>query len=159
MNDIRTFIKRNIGIPNYKLAIKYNYANNEVVYRYQLHNHHLITLLFTETNDSIILNHDNRDISNIYEIYIILYNLADYTHNIDYIDAYIMKSNATITDIYNDYYDDYNKQLISHRNINSQTLKFITQIDNDKHITLYYNLETITDFDDILKKIDLIINQ
>jgi hypothetical protein len=69
-----------------------------------------------------------------------------------------MKSNAIIDDIYNDYYDDTQKQLISHRNINNHRLKFISNID-DKYITLYYNFETITEFDDILKKIDeLLIN-
>jgi hypothetical protein len=158
MNDLRTFIKKNIGIPNYKLSIKYNYDNNEVIYKYLLANSHT-SLIFKEIANDISLTYDNKSYSNIYDIYLILYNLADYTHNIDYIDAYIMKSNATIDDIYNDYYDDTQNQLISHRNINNHILKFISNID-DKYITLYYNLETITEFDDILKKIDeLLINQ
>jgi hypothetical protein len=157
MNDLRTFIKKNIGVSNYKLSIKYNYDNNEVVYKYILSNSQLI-LLFKEISNNIYLTYNNKTYSNIYDIYIILYNLTDYTHNIDYIDAYIMKSNATIDDIYNDYYDDTQKQLISHRTINNHKLKFISNMD-DKYITLYYNFETITEFDDILKKIDeLLIN-
>ena len=158
MNELRTFIKKNIGVPNYKLSIKYNYDNNEVLYKYILSNSH-ITLLFKELSNDISLTYDNKTYSNIYDIYIILYNLTDYTHNIDYIDAYILKSNASIDDIYNDYYDDTEKLLISHRIINNNKLKFISNLD-EKYITLYYNLETITEFDDILKKIDeLIINQ
>jgi hypothetical protein len=158
MNELRTYIKKNIGVSNYKLSIKYNYDNNEVIYKYLLSNPP-ITLLFKEKANDISLTYDNKKYSNIYEIYIILYNLTDYTHNIDYIDAYILKSNTHIDDIYNDYYDDTQKQLISHRIINHHMLKFISNMD-DKNITLYYNLETIYDFDDILKKIDeLILNQ
>ncbi len=152
MNELRTFIKKNIGVSNYKLSIKYNYDNNEVIYKYLLSNSHT-SLIFKEVSNDISLTYDNKSYSNIYDIYIILYNLSNYTHNIDYIDAYIMKSNASIDDMYNDYYDDTQNQLISHRNINNHILKFISNID-DKYITLYYNLETITEFDDILKKID-----
>lgn len=158
MNDLRTFIKRNIGVSNYKLSIKYNCPNNEVVYKYIISNPSC-SLVFKEINNDIILTYNNCSYSNIYEIYIILYNLTNYTDNIDYIDAYIMKSNTSIDDMYNDYYDDTEKQLISHRIINNHKLKFISKTD-EQTITLYYNLETIYDFNDILKKIDeLIINQ
>ena len=158
MNDLRTFIKKNIGVSNYKLSIKYNYHNNEVIYKYHLSNNDSI-LQFKEVDNELSLTYNNNVYSNIYEIYIILYNLTDYTYNMDYIDAYIMKSTAIINDLYNDYYDDTQKQIISHRSINNHHLKFIYNID-EKYLTLYYNLETITDFNDILKKIDeLIINQ
>lgn len=158
MNDLRTFIKKNIGVSNYKLSIKYNYPNNEVVYKYIISNP-TCSLIFKETNNDISLTYNNSSYSNIYEIYIIIYNITNYTYNIDYIDAYIMKSNASIDDMYNDYYDDTEKQLISHRNINQHKLKFISKTD-EQSIILYYNLETINDFDEILKKIDeLIINQ
>lgn len=163
MDDIRLFIKKN-AVVKLQLAIKYNDDHTEYKYKYGDN-----ILTFKEYEDDLItLNYNKTTYNTFNDIQLILFELFNYK-NIEYIDAYLQKkvsrnSSYNITDLYNDYYDDYEKKLICTRRLTITTndnntkefkLKFI--INNDADHTLYYNCETINGIDDIIKKIDEIL--
>ncbi len=177
MNDIRIFLKKNL--PHHTLAISYDNSNdiNSSSYEYKF-NHPMMgykeKLIFKEyeidqEEQSIELDYKKNIYKDINEIYLILFELVNYK-NIEYIDIYLQikikqKSYIYIEDIYNDYYDDINKELICIRNLISYSsnkdeikkikLKFV--IYNKIDYTLYYNHEVIKDFDNIIRKIDEIL--
>ena len=164
MNDIRLFLKKNLG--RHSLIITYNDLN---IYEYKF-NHPIIgnreKMVFkeNETEETLELEYKKTTYKDINEIYLILFELVNYK-NIEYIDVYLQlklknKSNIYIEDLYNDYYDDVNRELICIRNLICKDkkitkLKFI--IYNKCEYHLYYNHEVIKDFDNIIRKIDEII--
>ena len=90
------------------------------------------------------------------EIQLLLFDLFDYK-NIEYIDVYLQsKKGIQIEDIYNDFYDDVNKELICIRNIikDEKIIKIKIIVYNNEEYKLFYNYETINGFDEIIKKID-----
>jgi len=156
MNNLRTFIKKNAS-DNYKLSIAYKDDCN--LYKYVFDDY---ILLFKEINEEIIsMNYNKKTYTDFNEIQLILFDLFNYK-NIEYIDIYLQsKKNIIIEDIYNDYYDDINKEFICIRSIikDEQIIKFkiIVYINNDfnnNDFKLYYKHETIIGFDSIIKKID-----
>jgi len=166
MNDIRRFLKKNL--PKHSLNIKYEDLNT---YEYKFNhpimgNREKIIFKENEAEETIELEYNKKTYNDMNEIYLILFDIVDYK-NIEYIDNYLQlklkqKSHVYIEDIYNDYYDDLNRELICIRNLicsnetkKNTKLKFI--IYNNK-CELYYNHDVINDFDNIIRKIDEIIN-
>ena len=166
MDDIRFFIKRVAPKDSIKLYIKYN--DTHTAYKYKYYDNLLIfneyfPIDYEEDNKiELIIGKNKYD--NYNDIQLILFELFDYK-TIEYIDIYlqkkVIKNNIYIEDIYDDYYDDINDKLICTRllklkdNTLSFKLKFI--ILNKTDIKLYYKNDIISDFDNILKKIDEII--
>jgi hypothetical protein len=167
MDDIRLFIKKIVPKDSIKLSIKYN--DNYNTYKYKYYDNLLIfneyfPIDYEEDNKiELIIGKNKYD--NYNDIQLILFELFDYK-TIEYIDIYlqkkVIKNNIYIEDIYDDYYDDINDKLICTRllklkdNTLSFKLKFI--ILNKTDIKLYYKNDIISDFDNILKKIDEIIS-
>lgn len=158
MEDIRLFMKKNA--PLYKLSIAYRDTYN--LYRYKFDD---FTLLFKETEDGIELNYDKKDYTNFNEIQLLLFDLFDYK-NIEYIDVFLQlkieksKIPIRIEDIYNDFYDDMNKEFICVRNLiinEEKIIKFKIVVYDEHEYKLYYNCETISGFSEILEKIDKLL--
>ena len=95
------------------------------------------------------------------DIHLFLFNLFDYK-NFEYIDLYlkqqIEKTPIDIEDFYNDNYDDFNNEFIAIRNLilNKRIFKMKFILKNNEFY-LYYNLDVISGFDNILEKIKEII--
>ena len=159
MEDIRLFMKKNA--PLYKLAIAYR--DNCTLYRYKFDD---FTLLFKETEDEISLNYEKKDYTNFNEIQLILFDLFDYK-NIEYIDTFLQlkiekskKIPIRIEDIYNDFYDDINKELICVRNLiinEEKRIKLKIVVYDEHEYKLYINSETISGFNEILEKIEKLL--
>jgi len=161
MNDIRVFIRR-IANENYSLNIKYH--DNKTSYIYKLHNNK--KLIFIDDNDNLTLNYNNQIYDNDLDISLVIFDIFNYK-TIEYIDTYLQKkikdfnntyplNEIIIDDIYNDIYDDETMILTCIRNINN-FIKIKLIVDRDNNLSLLINLETITGFDEIIKKIDEII--
>lgn len=156
MNDIRIFIKNN-SKEEYKLSIKYE--DNETIYKYKYSSYLLIFKEDFNDNISLIINKKTYD--NLTDIHLFLFNLFDYK-NFEYIDLYlkqqIEKTSIYIEDYYNDNYDDFNNEFIAIRNliINEKIFKMKIVLKNNEFY-LYYNIDIITGFDNILEKIKDII--
>ena len=144
MEDIRLFMKKNASL--YKLSIAYRDGYN--LYRYKFDD---FTLLFKETDNGVELNYEKKDYTNFNEIQLLLFDLFDYK-NIEYIDVFLQlkieksKTPIRIEDIYNDFYDDINKELICVRNLivnEEKIIKFKIIVYDEREYKLYYNSETI----------------
>lgn len=158
MEDIRLFMKKNASL--YKLSIAYRDGYN--LYRYKFDD---FTLLFKETEDGVELNYNKKDYTNFNEIQLLLFDLFDYK-NIEYIDVFLQlkieksKTPIRIEDIYNDFYDDINKELICVRNLiinEEKIIKFKIIVYDEHDYKLYYNSETISGFNEILEKISKLL--
>lgn len=158
MEDIRLFMKKNAHL--YKLSIAYRDGYN--LYRYKFDD---FTLLFKETENGVELNYDKKDYTNFNEIQLLLFDLFDYK-NIEYIDVFLQlkieksKTPIRIEDIYNDFYDDINKELICVRNLiinEEKIVKFKIIVYDEHEYKLYYNMETISGFNEILEKINKLL--
>ena len=158
MEDIRLFMKKNA--PLYKLSIAYRDGYN--LYRYKFDD---FTLLFKETENGVELNYEKKDYTNFNEIQLLLFDLFDYK-NIEYIDVFLQlkiersKTPIRIEDIYNDFYDDINKELICVRNLiinEEKIMKFKIIVYDEHEYKLYYNSETISGFNEILEKISKLL--
>ena len=156
MNDIRTFIKNN-SKEVYKLSIKYD--DTETIYKYKFSSY---LLTFKEDfNENIILIINKKTYDNLTDIHLFLFNLFDYK-NFEYIDLYlkqqIEKTPIDIEDFYNDNYDDFNNEFIAIRNLilNKKIFKMKFVLKNNEFY-LYYNLNIISGFDNIIEKIKEII--
>jgi hypothetical protein len=150
MDEIRLFLKK-IAKNNYKLSIAYKEDYN--LYKYKFDN---FTLLFKEHEGEVLsLKYNDKTYKDKYEIHLVLFDIFDYK-NMEYIDTYLLKKDIIIEDIYNDFYDDINKEFISIRNItkgdNIFKLKFIVY--NNTDYKLFYNLKTISGFEEIISEID-----
>ncbi len=158
MEDIRLFMKKNASL--YKLSIAYRDGYN--LYRYKFDD---FTLLFKETDNGVELNYEKKDYTNFNEIQLLLFDLFDYK-NIEYIDVFLQlkieksKTPIRIEDIYNDFYDDINNELICVRNLivnEEKIIKFKIIVYDEHEYKLYYNSETISGFNEILEKIDKLL--
>jgi len=164
MDDLRLFLKK-ITKNQGKLSIAYRDGYN--LYKYKFEG---FELLFKEMEEEIHLTFNKKTYTNFNEIQLILFDLFDYK-NIEYIDIYLQlkieKSGKKIyiEDIYNDYYDDITKEMICIRNIRINDCDFKEQaiekiiklkfiVIDDCEYKLFYNLETIEGFDEILTKIN-----
>lgn len=156
MNDIRTFIKNN-SKEVYKLSIKYD--DTETIYKYKYPSY---LLTFKEDfNENLILIINGNTYESLTDIHLFLFNLFDYK-NFEYIDLYlkqqIEKTSIDIEDFYNDNYDDFNNEFIAIRNLilNKKIFKMKFVLKNNEFY-LYYNLNIISGFDNIIEKIKEII--
>jgi hypothetical protein len=151
MDNLRSFLKK-IALNSYKLSIAYREDYN--LYKYVFDD---FTLLFKEIDGEVIsLNYNKKTYTNFNEIQLLLFDLFDYK-NIEYIDVHLQSKNGIIIeDIYNDFYDDVNKELICIRNIikDEKITKFKIIVYNNEEYKLFYNYETIIGIDAIIKKID-----
>jgi alpha-N-acetylglucosamine transferase len=117
--------------------------------------------LIEEEDDVIKLIYNDNTFTDENEIQLELFELFNYK-NIEYIDCYIIKKrnidNFEILDIYDDYYDNNDDILICNRSFkkNDKLIKIKIIYQNEEY-TMYYNLETIHGFDNIIEKIDLIL--
>jgi hypothetical protein len=156
MNDIRTFIK-NTSKELYKLSIKYD--DTETIYKYKYPSY---LLTFKEDfNENVILIINGNTYESLTDIHLFLFNLFDYK-NFEYIDLYlkqqIEKTSIIIEDFYNDNYDDFNNEFIAIRNLNLNEKNFKMKIVlKNNEFYLYFNLDIISGFDNILEKIKQII--
>ena len=156
MNDIRFFIKNN-SKEEYKLSIKYE--DSETIYKYK-YSSYLLTFK-EDFNENIILIINKKTYESLNDIHLFLFNLFDYK-NFEYIDLYlkqqIEKTPINIEDYYNDNYDDFNNEFIAIRNLilNKRIFKMKFILKNNEFY-LYYNLNIISGFDNILEKIKEII--
>jgi len=162
MDDIRLFIKKNAVI---KLQMSIKYKDDHTEYKYKYADNLLIFREYDENNITLTYNKTTYD--TFTDIQLILFDLFDYK-NIEYIDAYLQKkiynkASYNLTDLYDDYYDDYNKKLICTRRLSVTTadttkeLKLRFVVNDETDYVLYYNFETINGIDDIIKKIDEIV--
>lgn len=156
MNDIRIFIKKN-SKELYKLSIKYN--DNETIYNYKYPSFNL--KFIEDINENISLYINDKIFDNLTNIHLFLFDLFDYK-NFEYIDLYltqqIEKTPIIIEDYYNDNYDDFNNEFIAIRNLILNKRNYVIKIIlKQNEFYMYYNLETIIGFDNILKKIKEII--
>jgi len=163
MDDIRLFFK-NIAKNQYKLSVAYREGYN--LYKYKFSD---IELLFKEEEEKLTLTYNKQNYDNFNEIQLILFDIFDYK-NIEYIDIYLQLkieksiNKARIEDIYNDYYDDINKEFICIRHIyiNSELekkekiIKLKFQVIGETEYKLFYNNETIIGFEEILAKLNLL---
>ena len=157
--DIRLFIKNNSKI----VSLNIDYTDDGDIYTYIINiqglNH---TLKLIENGDMISLNYNDKNITDEIDIQLELFELFNYK-NIEYIDCYILKKrnliNFEILDLYDDYYDNNEDVLICNRSFkkNEQLIKIKITYQNEEY-TMYYNLEVIHGFDDIIEKIDLILD-
>ena len=157
--DIRLFIKNNSKI----VSLNIDYTDDGDIYTYIINiqglNH---TLKLIENGDIISLNYNDKNITDEIDIQLELFEFFNYK-NIEYIDCYILKKrnliNFEILDLYDDYYDNNEDVLICNRSFkkNEQLIKIKITYQNEEY-TMYYNLEVIHGFDDIIEKIDLILD-
>jgi len=156
MNDIKNFIKNN-SKEEYKTSVKYE--DNETIYKYK-YSSYLLTFK-EDFNENIILIINKKTYDNLTDIHLFLFNLFDYK-NFEYIDLYlkqqIEKTPINIEDYYNDNYDDFNNEFIAIRNLNLNEKNFKMKIVlKNNEFYLYFNLDIISGFDNILEKIKQII--
>ena len=157
-SDIQLFIKNNCKI----VSLNVDYTNDGDIYNYVINiqgiNH---KLQLSEDGDIIKLVYNDNTFTDDNEIQLELFELLNYK-NIEYIDCYIIKKrnidNFEILDIYDDYYDNNDDILICNRSFkkNDKLIKIKIIYQNEDY-TMYYNLETIHGFDNIIEKIDLIL--
>jgi len=158
-SDIQLFIKNNCKI----VSLNIDYTNEGDIHNYVINiqgiNHKL--KLIEEGEDVIKLIYNDNTFTDENEIQLELFELFNYK-NIEYIDCYIIKKrnidNFEILDIYDDYYDNNDDILICNRSFkkNDKLIKIKIIYQNEDY-TMYYNLETIHGFDNIIEKIDLIL--
>jgi hypothetical protein len=158
LTDIQLFIKNNCKI----VSLNIDYTNDGDIYSYVINIQGINqNLKLIENGDMIILNYNDTIITDEIDMQLELFELFNYK-NIEYIDCYILKKRNTINfeilDIYDDYYDNNDDILICNRSFqkNDKIIKIKIIYQNEEY-TMYYNLETIHGFDNIIEKIDLIL--
>lgn len=156
--DLQRFIKSNSKINDMKI----DYMDEYNVYEYNINvegNNHIIKII--EDGDILKLEYNDKILDNDIDIQLELFELLNYK-NIEYIDCLILKKRRDkifeIIDIYDDYYDNNEDKLICNRSfiINDKIIKIkIIICEND--YMMYYNMEEIIGFEEIIKKLDLIL--
>lgn len=158
LEDLQVFIKKNSKI----VSLKIDYTDNGDIYNYKINfkgNNYNFKLI--NDGEKIKMEYNNNIIDNDNDIQLELFEILNYK-TIEYIDCYIIKKrNETkfeILDMYDDYYDNNENKLICNRSFkkdNKQLRIKITYQDDD--YTMYYNMEEINGFEEIIRKLDLIL--
>jgi len=156
--DLQAFIKRNSKIT----SLKIDYTDEGDIYHYKINSNGMIyEFKLTNDGENIKMECNNTIIDNDNDIQLELFEMLNYK-NIEYIDCYILKkrneTNFEILDMYDDYYDNVEKKLICNRSFkkNNKQLRIKIIYQNDDYI-LIYNGEEIIGFDEIIRKLDLIL--
>ena len=158
--EIHQFIKRNSKIIS--LNIKYTPDTNEYIYVVNVNGlNHTLKIILDLTDNSVVLEYKSNLIRYSNDIQLELFEIFNYK-NIEYIDCYIFKkkiiNDFDIIDMYDDYYDNDNDELISNRTIIKDEkpikIKFVC---HDNEMTMEYNMEKIVGFEEIIEKLDLIL--
>jgi hypothetical protein len=158
--EIHQFIKRNSKVIS--LNINYTPDTNEYIYVVNVNGlNHTLKIILDLTDNSVVLEYKSNLIRYSNDIQLELFEIFNYK-NIEYIDCYIFKkkiiNDFDIIDMYDDYYDNDNDELISNRTIIKDEkpikIKFVC---HDNEMTMEYNMEKIIGFEEIIEKLDLIL--
>jgi|UniRef100_A0A6C0LJF8 hypothetical protein len=157
-DDLRVFIKRNSKI----MYSKINYTDEGNIYNYKINaNGNIYEFKLINDGETIKMDYNDTIIDNDNDIQLEIFEMLNYK-NIEYIDCYIIrKRNETkfeILDMYDDYYDNVEKKLICNRSFkkNDKQIKIKIICQNDEYV-MYYNMEEIYGFEEIIQKLDLIL--
>jgi hypothetical protein len=157
-DDLRVFIKRNSKI----MYSKINYTDEGNIYNYKINaNGNIYEFKLINDGETIKMDYNDTIIDNDNDIQLEIFEMLNYK-NIEYIDCYIIrKRNETkfeILDMYDDYYDNVEKKLICNRSFkkNDKQIKIKIICQNDEYV-MYYNMEEIHGFEEIIQKLDLIL--
>ena len=157
LNELQLFIKNNSKI----VSLNIEYTDEGDIYTYIINIQGInYTLKLIEDGDIIKMIYNDITYTDYNDIQLELFELFNYK-NIEYIDCYILKKRNTndfdILDIYDDYYDNNEDMLICNRSFKKDDkiikIKIIYQ---NEDYSLYYNMEVIHGFDNIIEKLDLI---
>jgi hypothetical protein len=160
LTDLQLFIKKNSKI----VSLNIDYTDDGDVYTYIINiqgiNHNLRLI---EDGDIIKMIYNDITYTDYNDMQLELFELFNYK-NIEYIDCYILKKQQLnlieVLDMYDDYYDNNDGILICNRSCikDGRTIKIkIIVYDNGADYKMYYNLEEIMGFEEIIKKLDLIL--
>jgi hypothetical protein len=157
LTEIQLFIKNNSKI----VSLNIEYTDEGDVYTYIINIQGInYTLKLIEDGDIIKMIYNDITYTDYNDIQLELFELFNYK-NIEYIDCYILKkrniNDFEVLDIYDDYYDNNEDMLICNRSFKKDDkiikIKIIYQ---NEDYSLYYNMEVIHGFDNIIEKLDLI---
>jgi hypothetical protein len=157
LTEIQLFIKNNSKI----VSINIEYTDEGDIYTYIINIQGInYTLKLIEDGDIIKMIYNDITYTDYNDIQLELFELFNYK-NIEYIDCYILKkrniNDFEVLDIYDDYYDNNEDMLICNRSFKKDDkiikIKIIYQ---NEDYSLYYNMEVIHGFDNIIEKLDLI---
>ena len=157
--DLQNFIKKNSKINELKI----HYTDDGDIYEYKINIEgidHIVKII--DDGDILKFEYNGKILDNDIDIQLELFELFNYK-NIEYIDCFILKkrniNNFEILDMYDDNYDNIEKKYICNRSImkNEELKKIKIIIYDETEYIMYYDMEEINGFDEILKKLDLIL--
>ena len=158
--DLQNFIKQNSKVNSMNIK----YTDEYDIYEYNVNIEGMIHIIkILDDGDMIKLDYNEKILDNDIDIQLELFELFNYK-NIEYIDCYILKKQQLheieVLDMYEDHYDNNDGILICNRAFmkNERIIKIkIIVYDNGTDYKMYYNLDEISGFDEIIKKIDLLL--
>lgn len=158
--DLQYFIKKNSKIN----TMTVNYTDEGDIYEYNINVegcNHIIKII--DDGDLLKLEYNDKILDNDVDIQLELFELFNYK-NIEYIDCIILKkqqlTRIQVLNMYDDYYDNNDGILICNRSFikDEKTIKIkIIVYDNGADYKMYYNMDEIIGFDEIIKKLELIL--
>ena len=157
--DLQNFIKKNSKINELKI----HYTDDGDIYEYKINIEGIDYIVkIIDDGDILKFEYNGKILDNDIDIQLELFELFNYK-NIEYIDCFILKkrniNNFEILDMYDDNYDNIEKKYICNRSImkNEELKKIKIVIYDETEYIMYYDVEEIKGFDEILKKLDLIL--
>ena len=157
--DLQNFIKKNSKINDLEI----HYTDEGDIYEYKINVEGIDYIIkIIDDGDILKLEYNGKILDNDIDIQFELFELLNYK-NIEYIDCFILKkqniNNFEILDMYDDNYDNIEKKYICNRSImkNEELKKIKIVIYDETEYIMYYDMEEINGFDEILKKLDLIL--
>lgn len=159
LSDLRNFIKKNSKVN----GLNIDDSNKEIIYDYEINVEGIdYNIKIIDDGDILKLEYNGKILDNDIDIQLELFELFNYK-NIEYIDCFILKkrnmNNIEILDMYDDNYDNNENTYICNRSIikNGELIKIKIVIYDETEYTMYYEMEEIKGFEEILKKLDLIL--